>query len=130
MQLLNKQLKILSMNDFNHECQILSCTYVQVCSYITEEFQDEFMTVAARLVFHPQWLCFVVLGPSCGEPPDLFDLWNVTIPGNKPKPETLVRPEEGLQKLRVVQLSDMHIDLAYKPGSVKNCGEPLCCREG
>ena len=88
------------------------------------------MTVALRLILHPAWLCYAAIGPSCGEPPDVFTFWNVSIPGNKPKPEPLVRPEDGLPVLKVVQLSDVHVDLKYKPGGVVNCGEPLCCREG
>ena len=102
----------------------------QVCSYIINEFRDEFITVALKLILHPDWLCYAALGPSCGEPPDIFPFWNVTIPGNKPKSQPLVRPLHGLPVLKVVQLSDVHVDLAYKPGGVKDCGEPLCCREG
>ena len=97
---------------------------------MTEEFRAEFVSVAARLIFHPDWLCYAAVGPSCGEPPDFLDMWNVTIPGNKPPPEPLVRPSDGLPTLRVVQISDIHMDLAYKPGAAKQCGEPLCCREG
>ena len=102
----------------------------QVCSYIINEFRDEFITVALKLILHPAWLCYAALGPTCGEPPDIFPFWNVTIPGNKPKRQPLVRPQNGLPVLKVVQLSDVHVDLAYKPGGVKDCGEPLCCREG
>ena len=38
--------------------------------------------------------------------------------------------QEDYPKLKIVQLSDVHIDLAYKPGSKTDCGEPLCCRDG
>ena len=104
--------------------------FSQVCSEIINEFRDEFITVALKLILYPDWLCYAALGPSCGEPPDIFPFWNVTIPGNKPKPQPLVRPRHGLPVLKVVQLSDVHVDLEYKPGGVKDCGEPLCCREG
>ncbi|XP_063678896.1 sphingomyelin phosphodiesterase-like [Bolinopsis microptera] len=111
-------------------CIILKIEDERVCSYITEEFRDEFVTVLFRLILHPTWLCYAAIGPSCGEPPDIFTFWNVTIPGNKPTGEPLVRPKDGLPTLKVVQLSDVHIDLQYTPGSVKKCGEPLCCRDG
>lgn len=32
--------------------------------------------------------------------------------------------------MKVLHLSDIHIDFAYKPGSLGDCPQPLCCREG
>ena len=31
--------------------------------------------------------------------------------------------------IRVVHLSDVHLDMKYKVGTEVNCGLPLCCRE-
>jgi len=31
-------------------------------------------------------------------------------------------------KLRVLHLSDIHIDFEYQPGSIGDCADPLCCR--
>ncbi|KAL5256367.1 hypothetical protein ACHWQZ_G011559 [Mnemiopsis leidyi] len=111
-------------------CNLLNIQDKRVCSDITNEFRDEFLTVAHRLNFNPKWLCFMIIGPSCGQPPRNFTSWNNTIPGKKPKPTPLVRPKDGLPTLKVVQLSDVHIDLQYRPGSEKDCDEPVCCREG
>ena len=111
-------------------CNLFNIQDKRVCSQITEEFRDEFLTVAHRLNFNPKWLCFMIIGPSCGQPPRNFTSWNISIPGNKPKPIPLVRPNDGLPTLKVVQLSDVHIDLQYRPGSKKECDEPVCCREG
>ena len=36
--------------------------------------------------------------------------------------------QPGSPTLRILQLSDIHVDLLYKAGSNANCGEPLCCR--
>lgn len=30
--------------------------------------------------------------------------------------------------LKLVQITDIHVDPYYEPGSEANCGEPLCCR--
>jgi hypothetical protein len=32
--------------------------------------------------------------------------------------------------LSVLHLSDIHVDFAYRPGSLVACSAPLCCREG
>jgi sphingomyelin phosphodiesterase len=30
--------------------------------------------------------------------------------------------------MRILQLSDIHVDFEYQPGSLAECGQPLCCR--
>lgn len=44
-------------------------------------------------------------------------------------PGTL-RPQQSKAgaDVRILILSDIHLDLAYEPGSEVNCNEPLCCR--
>lgn len=31
--------------------------------------------------------------------------------------------------IRVLQISDIHLDPLYKEGATNKCGEPLCCRK-
>jgi sphingomyelin phosphodiesterase len=33
-------------------------------------------------------------------------------------------------KLRILHITDLHIDNDYIPGSNSDCGEPICCRQG
>jgi len=33
-------------------------------------------------------------------------------------------------KLRILHITDLHIDYDYIPGSNSDCGEFLCCRQG
>jgi len=33
-------------------------------------------------------------------------------------------------KLRILHITDLHIDYDYIPGSNSDCGEPICCRQG
>jgi sphingomyelin phosphodiesterase len=57
--------------------------------------------------------------------PDVED-HEVTFP--TPKPDTR-RPEpSGLEPLRVVHFSDIHIDPFYQEGTNANCTKPICCR--
>lgn len=111
-------------------CNLFHVETERVCLLVTQEFKEEFVTVGFRLLLHPEWLCYAALGETCGEPANLFPFWNVTLPATpKPKPKPLVKPQEGYPTLKVVQLSDVHIDLQYKPGTSVKCNEPLCCRE-
>ena len=34
----------------------------------------------------------------------------------------------GRKKLKVMHISDLHIDLFYTPGKPSRCTEPVCCR--
>ncbi|EEC06961.1 sphingomyelin phosphodiesterase, putative, partial [Ixodes scapularis] len=36
--------------------------------------------------------------------------------------------QSGCPTLRVLHLSDTHVDMGYEEGSLANCEEPLCCR--
>lgn len=38
--------------------------------------------------------------------------------------------QAGSPKLRILHVSDIHIDPGYEVGSKVKCGEPLCCRQG
>ncbi|KAK4252325.1 Metallo-dependent phosphatase-like protein [Corynascus novoguineensis] len=45
------------------------------------------------------------------------------------KPANATRPGvSGLTPLKVVQYSDIHVDLLYEVGSNYNCTKPICCR--
>ena len=35
---------------------------------------------------------------------------------------------KGREPLKVVLMSDLHLDYDYTPGMSNNCGKPLCCR--
>ena len=35
--------------------------------------------------------------------------------------------QEGSSSFKVLHLSDVHMDLSYKPGTDSKCGKPLCC---
>jgi sphingomyelin phosphodiesterase len=55
--------------------------------------------------------------------------WNITLP-NYPKPPVVPPkpPKPDAKKLRILHLTDIHIDFEYQPGSLADCGQPLCCR--
>ena len=68
-------------------------------------------------------------GIGCGPILNPVLNWNITLP-NIPKPPVVppVPPKPSAPKLRILQLSDLHIDFEYQPGALAACSQPLCCR--
>ncbi|KAI0319038.1 Metallo-dependent phosphatase [Amylostereum chailletii] len=78
--------------------------------------------------FDGQMLCQNFFAGSCPLPPTTkLDLtgWFA-----KPKPNPLPAPKQSSGKrLKVLHLSDFHIDPRYSTGSEANCSSGLCCRD-
>ncbi|KIK96557.1 hypothetical protein PAXRUDRAFT_825836 [Paxillus rubicundulus Ve08.2h10] len=74
-----------------------------------------------------QLLCAQYLG-LCSYPPTLP--LNTTGWFAKPKPNPLPPPKQPSgERLKVLHLSDLHIDPRYANGAEANCTSGLCCRE-
>ncbi|XP_021346360.1 sphingomyelin phosphodiesterase-like [Mizuhopecten yessoensis] len=95
-----------------------------------EDSRDELFGVAERLALTPAQACGILIGTNCGTPNDPNVMWNVTLP-NIPKPPVTppTTPKPGSLKLRMLHLTDIHLDPAYNTGANTDCGEPLCCRK-
>lgn len=84
-------------------------------------------------------LGYKCLGPTTESAKRIFDSsnlnWDVEIP---PPPvdnsnatsghNVTTSLNDGSKTFRLYQLSDVHLDLTYTPGSSVKCGDPLCCR--
>ncbi|KAK7478652.1 hypothetical protein BaRGS_00030115 [Batillaria attramentaria] len=90
---------------------------------------DEVLTVFENLILSPDEVCGILVGSECGTPYDPLANWNISLP-DTPKPPVIphVLPKPGAPTLRVLHLTDIHLDSSYVPGSKADCGEPLCCR--
>lgn len=57
--------------------------------------------------------------------------WNVTLPKKtRTNSSVLVGSKQRVKStLKVLQISDIHVDARYAPGSPIDCSEPLCCRD-
>lgn len=72
-------------------------------------------------------MCSLALG--CSKIKNPIIAWNITFPDvPKPPVEPLRPPKPSSKKFRVLQLSDIHFDYEYMPGSLADCDQPLCCR--
>lgn len=112
-------------------CIDLKIEDARVCPAIVEEFKAELFGVLLKLAYSPEEVCSYVLGTNCGKPYNPEAMWNVTFP-DVPKPPIVPPslPKPGSPTMRVLHLTDFHMDAEYKVGSNADCGEPLCCRVG
>ncbi|KAL4223137.1 Sphingomyelin phosphodiesterase [Mactra antiquata] len=110
-------------------CIMLKIEDVRVCKAIVQEFKSELFGVVQRLAYSPKEVCSYALGTDCGEPYNPEAMWNITLP-DIPKPPIVppVLPKPGSPTLKVLHLTDYHMDKEYTQGSNAKCGEPLCCR--
>jgi hypothetical protein len=71
-----------------------------------------------------QYICNSLNSNFCPTPYTLPS--NVTFP--KPKPANAVAPTPKGQRVKVLHMSDFHLDPRYGPGSEANCTAGFCCR--
>uniref|UniRef100_A0A914XSY6 Saposin B-type domain-containing protein n=1 Tax=Plectus sambesii TaxID=2011161 RepID=A0A914XSY6_9BILA len=101
-----------------------------ICKGIASDFQDEFIYVIGQIVVNPSEICALFID-GCGTPPidPTKSTWTLPIPDNKPPYVTPKQPAANAPTLKVLHLSDLHIDMQYKPGTEGDCSEPMCCRD-
>ncbi|XP_041480574.1 sphingomyelin phosphodiesterase-like isoform X3 [Lytechinus variegatus] len=110
-------------------CKILKIEDDRVCDLVVREFQEEVIDVATLHYLSPDQVCGTLLGESCAVTYDPNADWNVTFPSIPKPPVTPVNPpKQGSPTLRILHISDLHIDRMYEVGSNTDCGEPICCR--
>ncbi|KAF8589284.1 hypothetical protein K439DRAFT_1525920 [Ramaria rubella] len=80
------------------------------------------------------WICardVIGLRKSCQQPApvDLTEILKTWFA--KPKPDDAIAPKpSGKKNLKILHLSDFHIDPRYTIGAEANCTSELCCRPG
>uniref|UniRef100_A0A0N5BGI0 Sphingomyelin phosphodiesterase n=1 Tax=Strongyloides papillosus TaxID=174720 RepID=A0A0N5BGI0_STREA len=116
-------------------CQELQIEQDYVCNQIIHQFADEAIFVLANAIVTPAEICGAFIA-DCGTSENpLNDLWPFTVPGNKPAVKPWPTVKNPQSKLRVLHLTDIHIDRNYTVGSEANCGydklintDAFCCR--
>ncbi|XP_012143489.2 sphingomyelin phosphodiesterase 1 isoform X1 [Megachile rotundata] len=53
--------------------------------------------------------------------------WNITLSNDA---ATIIPDNETEEKMKIVQITDIHYDPLYEPNGNANCKEPVCCRKG
>lgn len=110
-------------------CRVLHIESNRVCDYVVRQYAVMAIGVMQNTVLDPDDVCGVVLGDECAHPFNPFAPWNVTM-SDTPKPPVTphVKPKPRSPTLRVLHLTDIHLDIEYVEGADAECGEPLCCR--
>lgn len=112
-------------------CINLKMQTPRVCESGVHLFGAEIIKIAKKVDMTAAEICYFILDDYCEEvTQNPNHIWNVSFsPFLKPKIQEIPLPNENAPKLKVLHISDTHIDPLYVEGSNAICGEPLCCRE-
>ncbi|RCN32059.1 Ser/Thr phosphatase family protein [Ancylostoma caninum] len=109
-------------------CQTFKIEDHFVCKGIVGDFSDVFMYVLGQIIVEPHQICGLLLD-DCGKFIDPFNsTWSVPIPDGQPTPVDKKPVPSGKPMLKVLHLTDIHLDMQYTPGLEAKCSEPQCCR--
>ena len=75
-----------------------------------------------------QYICNSLSSAFCPVPP--VSHLNTADWFPKPKPANAKKPKASGKRVKVLHMSDFHLDPRYKVGSEGNCTSGLCCRNG
>ncbi|CAK4034038.1 sphingomyelin phosphodiesterase asm-3 [Lecanosticta acicola] len=75
-----------------------------------------------------QYICNSISSTFCPSP-NATQL-NTTSLFPKPKPKNATAPKASGEKVKVLHMSDFHLDPRYEVGAEGNCTSGLCCRHG
>ncbi|KAL3276751.1 hypothetical protein HHI36_012121 [Cryptolaemus montrouzieri] len=95
------------------------------CQVLSEIETDAIIYIIDNKDVKPQEVCgvyFQYLG--CVNP--YAKEWKIKIPGKKNSSDKVIYSESE-EPLKIVQITDVHYDPLYKPGSNAVCDLPLCC---
>ncbi|XP_078571362.1 sphingomyelin phosphodiesterase-like isoform X2 [Branchiostoma floridae x Branchiostoma japonicum] len=113
----------------NWECELCEVgVTILKKTYGENKFQHEIVTIIGQTPLSSAEVCGLVVS-DCSGPYDPTKFWKVTLPNTTKPPVTPPKPPKpGAPVSRVLFLSDVHVDLLYKPGANSHCEEYLCCR--
>lgn len=109
-------------------CDVFNIVDPVVCSLAIKQYEMVVLSVIKDSPLSDQDLCNYGLNCAPVNNNPLFN-WTIPLP-NVPKPPVIppTPPKKGSPTIRILHLSDLHIDFQYQPGSPADCLDPLCCR--
>lgn len=100
-----------------------------VCQGAVDENSQIAIDSIIQRLLDPEYTC-VALGYCSG--PDYvyenFTKWVSDVMTNKPSAPVPVPTGKG--SFTFAQMSDIHVDIFYEPGTATDCNLPVCCRNG
>ncbi|CAH1256030.1 unnamed protein product [Diabrotica balteata] len=111
-------------------CVSLKIESEKVCAGFFDVFGPELVPAFNTSVLDSSQTCMMVFGESCPSVSNELHEWSIDIPTNELNVEESQTKRRNVEVpvLKVLHLSDTHLDLDYLVGSPANCDEPLCCR--
>lgn len=97
-----------------------------VCYGLSHQFREEILYVVDKLILQPDTLCSLFI-QNCGYSGIDTSTWNITLPTKRPGQKYPIYPILRPNNLRVLHITDLHLDFKYQPGSEANCSDVLCC---
>merc|ERR1711892_234988 len=110
-------------------CIILEIEVAEVCQGAVHNYGYQVEYIMQNMENpSPELFCGVFVGGDCGNQGNING-WEVEIPESPEKPPITYpeSPDNTISELKVLQITDVHIDLSYLPGSPVSCGLPCCC---
>ncbi|GMR30864.1 hypothetical protein PMAYCL1PPCAC_01059, partial [Pristionchus mayeri] len=107
-------------------CKDLEIVDKFICDGIATSFADEAQYVVGEILIEPEELCGLLV-ENCGNfvhPKTL--MWNLAIVGGKSPIEAPKPIQRSGPIIKVLHLSNLHIDRKYEIGSEAKCGQPSC----
>ncbi|XP_066150023.1 sphingomyelin phosphodiesterase 1-like [Euwallacea fornicatus] len=131
---------IISLRRSNATKEVMTDYLIHLCSLYTNwgsegcsgrvniEMDTILYIIDGKKDLKPARFCAIYYQVYGCEDPEADD-WSIAIPpysGHRPAP---VGTEPG-QTLQILQITDVHMDPLYLPGSIVNCPDPMCCETG
>lgn len=112
-------------------CVTFNIESKMVCEGVINSIVGDIVYIIKHSTLKEGDVCGFVMASECEDSnfENAFG-WNISFPvPEKPTVKPLIPPKDNLPTLRILHLSDTHLDPYYQEGSNAVCGAPLCCRQ-
>ncbi|KAG0431190.1 hypothetical protein HPB47_022011, partial [Ixodes persulcatus] len=107
-------------------CKFLGISTSRVCDGVISKYKEEFFFVLKHTTMDSAEICDTLFPDECEGHAALN--WTVQLPPlRRTETDPVPTPSSGAPTLRVLHLSDTHVDPLYEEGSLASCAEYLCC---
>ena len=103
----------------------------RVCDGAIDHYKDIVVDAVLRRFLNGDYICTLLKICTDTTEYETIDDYAKKILGDKPetKEREIVQRKNDDNYYKVLQVTDIHLDMEYKEGTVANCNLPLCCRE-
>ena len=108
-------------------CDLFNIENHDVCKGAIHNYVPQFEYIFSQRRVTGREACAILLGNGCGAS-DEVNAWTVQLPDiEKPVVSEPTPPSPGSPTRKILQLSDVHLDLSYEIGANAACDLPNCC---